>query len=222
MLPQLGIDGQRRLLASSVLLVGVGGLGSAVATYICGAGIGRIGLADNDVVSLSNLQRQTLYTEAEIGRPKVLMAAERLRAMNSEICVETFGEGIGETNAAEIFSRYDLIVDCCDNFATRFLIDDTCSALGKPWVHGAISEFAGQVSVFNLSRGRRYRELYPDRDYLCALPRTAKGVIGAVPGFVGSLQAAEAIKILGGFGRPLEGRLLVIDCLEASVQEIEF
>ena len=222
MLPEIGTEGQRRIQDASVLLVGAGGLGAAVATYLCGAGVGRIGIADNDVVSLSNLQRQTLYTEAQIGLPKVFMAAERLKAMNSGVRVETFLDGIHAGNAEAVISGFDLVMDCCDNFPTRYLIDDVCAELGKAWVHGAISEFAGQVTVFGAAGARRYRELYPDREYLCGLPRTVRGVIGAVPGFIGCLQACEAVKLITGIGKALDGRLLTIDCLTMTTDEIFF
>ena len=222
MLPGIGTEGQLRLRNASVLLVGAGGLGAAVATYLCGAGVGRIGIADNDVVSLSNLQRQTLYTEAQIGLPKVFMAAERLKAMNSDVRVETFPEGIHAGNAESIISGFDFVMDCCDNFPTRYLIDDVCAKLGKTWVHGAISEFAGQVTVFGAAGARRYSELYPDREYLCGLPRSVRGVIGAVPGFIGCLQACEAIKLITGIGEALDGRMLTIDCLAMTTEEIYF
>ena len=222
MLAEIGEEGQNRLRNSSVLIVGLGGLGAPAATYLTGAGVGCIGLADNDVVSLSNLQRQTLYTETQIGRPKTECARERLSAMSSEVTFELHPEGITPANAREIFSRYDLVVDCCDNFATRYLIDDTCALLGKPWVHGTIGEFHGQVSVFNHTEGRRYSELYPDRDALCALPRVTSGVIGAVPGVIGAIQANEALKILACFGTPCESHLFTIYLLTLSTSLIKF
>ena len=213
MLPQIGAEGQQRLRNSSVLIVGLGGLGSAVATYLAGAGVGTLGLADADTVSLSNLQRQTLYTEAQIGTPKTDAARDRLAAMSSDVVLRLHPEGITPENAEEIIAGYDLVVDCCDNFPTRYLIDDVCTALGKPWVYGSIGEFHGQVSVFNHTTGRRYAELYPMRDELCALPRTTAGVIGTVPGFIGCLEASEAIKVITGAGETLEGRLFTIDML---------
>ena len=173
-LAEIGEEGQKKLRSSSVLIVGLGGLGAPAATYLVGAGVGRVGLADNDVVSLTNLQRQTLYT------------------------------------------------DCCDNFATRYLIDDTCTLSGKPWVHGSIGEFHGQVSVFNHSQGRRYAELYPDRDALCALPRVTTGVLGAVPGVIGAIEASEALKILAGFGTIAEGTLFTIDLLTLRTTLLTF
>lgn len=222
MLAEIGDSGQQRLRDSSVLIVGLGGLGAPAATYLAGAGVGRIGLADNDVVSLSNLQRQTLYTEAQIGSPKTECAFERLSAMSSDVTFELHPQGITSDNAADIFSRYDLVVDCCDNFATRYLIDDTCTCLGTPWVHGSIGEFHGQVSVFNHTLRRHYSELYPDRDALCALPRVTAGVVGAVPGVIGAIQANEALKILARFGTPCEGKLFTIDLLTLQTSLINY
>ncbi len=222
MLAEIGEEGQKRLHEASVLIVGLGGLGAPVATYLTGAGVGRIGLADPDVVSLSNLQRQTLYNEAQIGRPKTECARERLSAMSSDVTFELHPGGITPDNAREIFARYDLVVDCCDNFATRYLIDDTCAELNKPWVHGTIGEFHGQVSVFNHTLRRRYAELYPDRGALCSLPRVTAGVIGTVPGVIGALQANEALKILARFGTPCESQLFTIDLLTLSTSLIKF
>lgn len=222
LLPGFGEEGQRRLLASSALVVGLGGLGCPAALYLTGAGVGRIGLCDPDAVSLNNLQRQTLYSEARVGTPKTKAARERLSALNSNVTFELFPDGLTPVNAAEIVSRYDIVVDCCDNFATRYLIDDTCTLSGKPWVHGSIGEFHGQVSVFNHSQGRRYAELYPDRDALCALPRVTAGVLGAVPGVIGAIEASEALKILAGFGTIAEGTLFTIDLLTLRTTLLTF
>lgn len=222
MLAEIGDEGQRRLGAASVLIVGLGGLGAPAATYLAGAGVGRIGLADNDVVSLSNLQRQVLYAEAEVGSPKTSAARNRLAAINGDVTFEIHPDGLTAENARSLIGGYDLVVDCCDNFATRYLLDDVCAETGRPWVYGSIGEFHGQVSVFNHARGRRYRELYPDREALCALPRAAAGVLGAVPGVIGALEASEAIKILAGFGTVAEGRLFTIDLLTLETSLIEF
>ena len=218
MLPEIGEQGQRRLSEASVLIVGIGGLGSAAALYLTGAGVGRIGLADADTVSKSNLQRQVLYTEGQVGMPKSAAARERLAALSSHTAFECRPEGITPENARPILDGYDLILDCCDNFPTRYLLDDLCAACRKPWVHGSIGEFYGQVTVFNGRKGRRYRDLYPDRKALCARPRITQGVLGTVPGVIGTLQASEAIKYLCGFGEPLDGRLFTIDLptLEAT------
>ena len=220
MLPEIGEEGQKKLRDASVLIVGAGGLGSAVATYLTGAGVGTIGIADHDTVGISNLQRQTLYTEKQIGLPKTVAAKDRLAAMSSETTFLTFPEGLTPENAAETVSRFDLVIDCCDNFTTRFLIDDTCHAVGKPWVHGCIGAFGGQVAVFNLTAGCRYSDLYPDRDHLCSLPQTTKGVVGYVPGVIGCLQAGEAIKVITGFGEILDGKLFAIDCKEMTANTL--
>lgn len=222
MLPEIGEEGQRRLAAASVLIVGLGGLGAPVATYLAGAGVGRLGLADADTVSISNLQRQTLYDETCLGQPKTECAARRLSAMASSIRLELIPEGLTETNALKLAKNFDIIVDCCDNFPTRFLIDDVCAETNLPWVHGSIGEFSGQVTVFNYRNRRRYSELYPDREALCALPRVTRGVIGAVPGAVGSIQAMETIKIITGAGKSLDGRLMLLDLLNATADIIEF
>ena len=222
MLPEIGPEGQRRLAASSVLLVGVGGLGSPAALSLPGAGVGRLGLADPDTVSESNLQRQVLYTESQIGRPKPEAARERLAALSSATRFDLYPDGLTAANARELVAAYDLVVDCCDNFATRYLLDETCVAVGRPWVYGSIGAFHGQVSLFNGHGKRRYTELYPDREALCALPPAASGVIGPTPGVVGALEAAEAIKWLVGFGEPLDGRLLTLDLKTMQTETIEF
>ena len=222
MLAEIGEEGQRRLLASSVLIVGLGGLGAAVATYLTGAGVGRIGLCDPDRVSLSNLQRQVLYTEQQIGMPKVEEAARRLGSQSSSTRFDLHPDGLTEENGETLAAGYDLLVDCTDNFATRYLIDDICHRLGKPWVYGSIGEFRGQVAVMNHLNGRRYTDLYPDRDALCALPRKTAGVIGAVPGVIGAMEASEALKLLAGFGDPPDRQLFSIDLPTLSTSIIEF
>lgn len=222
MLPEIGADGQARLGCSSALIIGLGGLGSPAATALTGAGVGRLGLCDPDVVSLSNLQRQTLYSEEKVGTPKPVAALERLSSINSTVEFTLHAEGLTDDNAESLISGYDIILDCTDNFQTRFLIDDTCAVLGKPWVHGSIGEFHGQMTVLNHIHRRRYLELYPDREALCALPRVVRGVLGAVPATIGALQASEALKLLGGFGTPLESRLLIIDFLTMTPTLIDF
>lgn len=220
-LQEIGEDGQRRLNDASVLIVGLGGLGAPVATYLTGAGIGRIGLADNDIVSISNLQRQTLYTNAEVGRRKVEMAKRRLMAQSPTTVFELHPDGLTEQNADGVISKYDIVVDCCDNFSTRFLIDNTCARFGKPWVHGAIGGFVGQVAVFNYKRGRRYRDLYPEGDWISDRSDIINGVVGVVPSIVGSLQASEVLKIIVGYGEVLDGRLFTIDTKTLDTNLIE-
>ena len=222
MLPEIGPEGQRRLAASSVLLVGVGGLGSPAALYLTGAGVGRLGLADPDTVSESNLQRQVLYTESQIGRPKPAAARERLAALSSSTRFDLHPEGLTAENARELVAAYDLVGECCDNFATRYLLDEACAEVGRPWVYGSIGAFHGQVSLFNGRTGRRYTELYPDREALCALPRSTAGVLGTVPGVIGAIEASEAIKWIAGFGEPLEGKLFTIDLKTLQTETIEF
>lgn len=222
MLPEIGPEGQRRLAASSVLLVGVGGLGSPAALYLTGAGVGRLGLADPDTVSESNLQRQVLYTESQIGRPKPAAARERLAALSSSTRFDLHPEGLTAENARELVAAYDLVVECCDNFATRYLLDEACAEVGRPWVYGSIGAFHGQVSLFNGRTGRRYTELYPDREALCALPRSTAGVLGTVPGVIGAIEASEAIKWIAGFGESLEGKLFTIDLKTLQTETIEF
>lgn len=222
MLAEIGEEGQRRLRGASALIIGLGGLGAPVSAYLTGAGVGHIGLADNDAVSPSNLQRQILYSEAQTGLPKTGCACERLSAMSSDVRFTTYPQGLTPENAREMIAPYDIVLDCCDNFATRYLIDDTCHTLAKPWVHGSIGEFFGQVSVFNHTKGYRYTDLYPDREQLLALPRKTAGVIGPVPGVIGAIQASEALKILAGFGTPCEGKLFTIDLLSLNSSLITF
>lgn len=210
-LPEVGAEGQERLNNAKVLIVGVGGLGSPIALYLAGAGVGTIGLVDDDTVSISNLQRQVLYSEAEVDLPKALQAKKRLEALNSSIRLNAYPTRLGKENAEEIISQYDIIVDGCDNFATRYLINDTCVKLGKIYVYGAIRAFDGQVSVFNYRGGPDYRHLFPDESEMLSMPHPPKGVLGVTPGMVGCAEAAEVLKIIGGYGEVLSGKLWVID-----------
>lgn len=221
LLAEIGEEGQRRLLGSSALIVGLGGLGAPVAMYLTAAGVGRIGLCDIDTVSLSNLQRQILYTEHDLGRPKTACAFARLSAMSSATAFDIIGDGLTQRNAGDIVGKYDIVLDCTDNFATRRLIDTTCRKLGKPWVHGSIDGFYGCVTVFNHHAGRRYADLYPDIAEVAA-PACPIATLGPVPGVIGSMQAVEAIKVLTGCGNPLDGRLLTIDLLNMNIETIEF
>lgn len=223
MLPEIGPGGQERLRAARVLIVGLGGLGAPVATYLAGAGVGHIALCDPDTVSLSNLQRQTLYAEADLGKSKTVCALRRLHELNSEIALTAIPEGFTSENAGRLVEACDLVVDCTDNFATRYLIDDTCAAAGRPWVYGAIGEFCGQVAVMNLPpRQRRLTDLFPDREVLTGVPLKTSGVIGAVPGAIGAIQACEAIKVITGCGEPLAGRLFFLDLLSLRSEIIDF
>ena len=222
LLEEVGEQGQRKLLDSSVLIVGLGGLGSPVSLYLTGAGIGRIGLADPDTVSESNLQRQVLYSQAQVGEAKTTAARERLSALSPHTHFECYPQGLSPENARDIVQRYDLTIDCSDRFPVRYLLDDTCAECGKPWIHGSIGQFFGQVSVMNYRRGRRYADLYPDREALCAIPPASAGVLGAVPGIIGAMQAAEAVKLLAGFGHLLDGRLLSIDVKTMQTTIVDF
>ena len=211
-LPEIGEEGQKKLLDAKVLIVGVGGLGSPIALYLAGAGVGCIGLVDDDVVSISNLQRQVLYSEKELGKSKAVCAAERLSALNSEIKIQPYSTRLTGDNAFDIIGEYDMVVDGCDNFATRYLINDNCIQQGKPYIYGAICGFEGQVSVFNFGKRKKsYRDLYPDEEEMKRMPPPPKGVMGITPAVVGSIEATEVLKVIGGFGDVLAGELWTID-----------
>lgn len=211
-LPEIGAEGQARLQAAKVLIVGVGGLGSPIALYLAGAGVGTIGLVDHDAVSISNLQRQVLYSEEELDDLKAVCAAMRLTALNSTITVNACPGRLSPDNARELIGQYDIVVDGCDNFATRYLINDVCVKLNKPYVYGAICGFEGQVSVFNYgSVPKTYRDLYPDEQAMLLLPSPDKGVVGVTPAITGSVEATEVLKIICGFGEVLAGKLWTID-----------
>lgn len=211
MLPEVGREGQQRLLAARVLIVGIGGLGSPVALYLAAAGVGHIGLADGDVVSLSNLQRQVLYATEEVGKSKVACARRRLLLLAPHIAVDTYDCRLDAANARDLITPYDIVVDGCDNAATRYIIDDECARQGKPYVYAAISEYEGQVSVFSMPGAMRYSHLYPDREAAVAVPATPRGVLGVLPGIVGCVEAAEVVKLITHCGEPLINRLFTID-----------
>lgn len=211
-LPEIGESGQEKLHNAKVLIVGVGGLGSPIALYLAGAGVGTIGLVDDDVVSISNLQRQVLYSEAEVGQTKVHCAAKRLQALNSDINVQTYPFRLGKENVCELLSEYDIIVDGCDNFSTRYLLNDACEASRKPYVYGAIQGFEGQVSVFcHSGHFKTYRDLYPDEEETLHMTSPDKSVIGVTPAIVGSIEANEVLKLICGYGEILAGKLWTID-----------
>ena len=221
-LPEIGLEGQLSLLSGSVLLIGAGGLGCPAAQYLAAAGVGRIGLIDDDVVASSNLQRQILYTTADVGRPKVEVASERLSGLNPDVKLDTHQVRLDSSNALELFAEYDIIVDGTDNFPTRYLTNDACVLLGKPNVHGSIFRFEGQASVFDASKGPCYRCLYPEPPPPGAVPSCAEGgVLGILPGTIALVQATETIKILTGLGEPLYGRLLHYDALEMTWREFK-
>ncbi len=215
LLPGVGVEGQRRLAAARVLVVGAGGLGSPAALYLAAAGVGTIGLADFDKVELHNLQRQILHDTASVGRPKTVSAAARLGALNPHSRVVTHGEGVTAANALGLFSAYDLVVDGTDNFPTRYLNNDAAVLARRPLVYGSIFQFEGQVSVLAPDRGAPcYRCLFPEPPAPGSVPNCGEaGVLGALCGTIGSLQALEALKLLLGIGEPLLGRLVVFDAL---------
>ena len=213
-MPEVGLDGQRRLKAARVLCVGAGGLGAPASLYLAAAGVGTIGLVDFDAVDVSNLQRQVLFSSRDVGRPKLHAAAERLRGLNPDIRIVTHETRLTSSNALEIFTDYDVIVDGADNFPTRYLVNDACVLLGKPNAYGSIFRFDGQASVFGAPGGPCYRCLYPEPPPPGLVPSCAEGgVLGVLPGIVGTIQAAEAIKLITGIGNSLAGRLLLFDAL---------
>jgi len=221
-LPVIGEEGQRRLRAGSVLIVGMGGLGSPVSIYLAAAGVGRIGIVDFDVVDETNLHRQVLYGTSDVGRPKLEAARERLVDLNPDVQVVSHPGALTSENALEILAGYDVIVDGTDNFPTRYLVDDACTILGKPNVYGSIFRFEGQVSVFDQRRGPCYRCLYPEPPPPQLVPSCAVGgVLGVLPGIVGTLQATEAVKLLTGLGEPLIGRLLLVDALRGDFRTLK-
>lgn len=210
MLPEIGEEGQRKIRAAKVLLVGVGGLGSPIATYLTGAGIGRIGIIDDDVVDITNLHRQVLYTEEEAGLPKVECAKRRLRALNSEVEIDAYHMRLTKDNAKELISRYDIVVDGIDNFATRYIVSDECQRQGKPYVYGAIRGLEGQVAV--LCKGHcTYRSLLPDEEATLSMPHPGKAVLGTTPAVVGSVEACQVLQPVAEMGEPLVDKLWTVD-----------
>ena len=221
MLPEMGIEGQERLKESSVLCIGAGGLGSPMALYLAAAGIGRLGMVDFDVVEFSNLQRQIIHTTSDVGRSKLASARDKLESINPNVKVEAHETRLSSENALELFRNYDIIADGTDNFPTRYLVNDACVLTGKPNVYGSIFRFEGQASVFGVPGGPCYRCLYPEPPPPGLVPSCAEGgVLGVLPGLVGTIQATEAIKLLLGIGRPLVGRLLLFDALELKFREV--
>jgi sulfur-carrier protein adenylyltransferase/sulfurtransferase len=221
-MPEVGVDGQRKLKASSVLCIGAGGLGSPVAMYLAAAGVGTLGLVDFDVVDFSNLQRQILHGTPDVGRTKLASAKDRLSALNPEIRIETYETALSSQNALKLFEPYDVIVDGTDNFPTRYLVNDACVLLGKPNAYGSIFRFEGQASVFATKNGPCYRCLYPEPPPPGLVPSCAEGgVLGVLPGMIGMIQATEAIKLILGVGEPLIGRFLIYDALRMRFRELK-
>ena len=221
LLPEVGLEGQRALKAARVLCVGAGGLGSPVSMYLAAAGVGTIGIVDNDVVDYSNLQRQLLHMTCDVGRPKVVSAGERLKAINPEVRVEAHQVVLSSANALDLFSRYDLVVDGTDNFPTRYLVNDACVLTRRPYVYGSIFRFEGQASIFAAENGPCYRCLYPEPPPPGLVPSCAEGgVLGVLPGIIGTVQATEALKLIVKAGESLVGRLLILDALRMRFREV--
>ncbi len=221
-IPDVGMSGQRRLKAAKVLIIGTGGLGSPSSLYLAAAGVGTIGLIDFDVIDETNLHRQILYTERDVGRSKVETAKEKLIQANPNVTIKTYEEPLTSENALEIFKGYDVIVDGTDNFPTRYLTNDACVMLGKPNVYASIFRFEGQATVFDAKNGPCYRCLYPRPPPPGLVPSCAEGgVLGVLPGLVGLIQATETVKLILGVGEPLIGRLLVYDALAMKFDELK-
>ena len=222
LIPDVGLEGQKKLKAASVLVVGTGGLGSPVALYLAAAGVGHIGLVDYDIVDFSNLQRQVIHGESSLGELKVNSARERMLDLNPEIQIDVYNEVINSENAFQIAEPYEIIVDGTDNFPTRYLINDLCVLTGKINVYGSIFRFDGQASVFAAEEGPCYRCLFPEPPPPGLVPSCAEGgVLGVLPGTIGSIQATETLKLILGIGEPLIGRLLLYDALDLSFQTVK-
>jgi len=221
-MPEVGLEGQRKLKAASVLCIGAGGLGSPAAMYLAAAGIGKIGIVDFDVVDFSNLQRQIIHGTPDVGRAKLASAKDRLNALNPNVQVETYDEALSSENAMRLFAPYDVILDGTDNFPTRYLVNDACVLSGKPNAYGSIFRFEGQASVFATKDGPCYRCLYPEPPPPGLVPSCAEGgVFGVLPGIIGVIQATETIKLILGAGEPLIGRFLIYDALRMRFRELK-
>ena len=213
-LPDFGEEAQTKLKTAKVLVVGIGGLGSVASLYLTAAGFGTVGIMDDDTVAVHNLQRQILYREDEVGQSKAQRAEETLHRLNSNVNLVTYNHRLTPENAAEIISNYDLVLDCTDNYAARYLINDTCVKLGKPFIYGTIGDTKGQLALFNyLQPAANYRTLYPNQAALEAQGNRNKGVMGVLPAVIASLQVNEAVKIVTGVGSPLKDTLFMIDLL---------
>lgn len=221
-LPEVGLEGQKRLKASSVLCIGTGGLGSPLLLYLAAAGIGNIGIVDFDIVDSSNLQRQVIHGTSWIGKPKIESAKNRIHEINPNCQVDLYETRLSSENALDILKSYDVIVDGTDNFPTRYLVNDACVLLDKPNVYGSIFRFEGQATVFNYEGGPNYRDLYPEPPPPGMVPSCAEGgVLGILPGMIGVIQATETIKIVLGKGRTLSGRLLLYNSLDMTFRELK-
>ncbi|MBC1236908.1 molybdopterin-synthase adenylyltransferase MoeB [Nostoc sp. 2RC] len=221
-LPEVGLEGQKRLKAASVLCIGTGGLGSPLLLYLAAAGIGRIGIVDFDVVDTSNLQRQVIHGTSWVGKPKIESAKDRIHEINPYCQVDLYETRLSSENALEIFQPYDIVVDGTDNFPTRYLVNDACVLLNKPNVYGSIFRFEGQATVFNYEGGPNYRDLYPEPPPPGMVPSCAEGgVLGILPGIIGVIQATETVKIIMRQGNTLSGRLLLYNALDMKFRELK-
>jgi adenylyltransferase/sulfurtransferase len=221
-MPEVAMEGQRKLKAASVLMIGAGGLGSPLGLYLAAAGVGHVGIVDFDVVDFTNLQRQIIHGTSWVGKPKLESARARMLDLNPHIQVDTYAEPLSSANALKLFAGYDVIVDGTDNFPTRYLVNDACVLTGKPNIYGSIFRFEGQASVFDAKQGPCYRCLYPEPPPPGLVPSCAEGgVLGVLPGIIGTIQATETIKLIIGQGEPLIGRLLLYDALEMSFRELK-
>src|SRR5690242_10606558 len=221
-MPEVGMEGQKKLKAARVLCIGAGGLGSPLALYLGAAGVGTLGIVDFDVVDYTNLQRQIIHSTADVGRPKLDSAAEKLKAMNPFLNIRKFETRLSSDNALELFKEFDIIADGTDNFPTRYLVNDACVLTGKPNVYGSIFRFEGQASIFATEEGPCYRCLYPEPPPPGLVPSCAEGgVLGILPGLVGIIQATEVIKLILGIGDTLAGRLLLIDALGMNFRTLK-
>ncbi|HAX87889.1 MAG TPA: molybdenum cofactor biosynthesis protein MoeB [Cyanobacteria bacterium UBA11370] len=221
-LPEVGLDGQKRLKAASVLCIGTGGLGSPLLLYLAAAGIGRIGIVDFDIVDSSNLQRQVIHGTSWVGKPKIESAKTRILEINPNCQVDLYETRLTSENALEIMKPYDIVVDGTDNFPTRYLVNDACVLLGKPNVYGSILRFEGQATLFNYEGGPNYRDLFPEPPPPGLVPSCAEGgVLGILPGIIGLIQATETVKIILGKGTTLSGRLLLYNALNMTFRELK-
>ncbi|WP_373529501.1 molybdopterin-synthase adenylyltransferase MoeB [Nostoc sp.] len=221
-LPEVGMEGQKRLKVASVLCIGTGGLGSPLLLYLAAAGVGRIGIVDFDVVDTSNLQRQVIHGTSWVGKPKIESAKNRIHEINPYCQVDLYETRLSSENALEILQPYDIVVDGTDNFPTRYLVNDACVLLNKPNVYGSIFRFEGQATVFNYEDGPNYRDLYPEPPPPGMVPSCAEGgVLGILPGIIGLIQATETVKIIMGQGNTLSGRLLLYNALEMKFRELK-
>lgn len=216
-LPEIGVDGQEKIKNAKVLVVGAGGLGSPVLLYLTAAGIGTIGIMDNDSVDISNLQRQVLYNSDEIGLEKAVLAKKKLEKQNVFSSFKVYTHRLTRENAAKIVSEYDIVVDCTDNFDSRYVINDACVACNKPFVFGSVLNYEGQVSVFNYNNGKTYRDLFPEKPEELNIPgQNEIGLFGVLPGIIGCMQVNEVIKLITHIGEPLSNKLLMFNCLNMN------